>query len=128
VLTGLKERAGRLKAETYALYLVARDPRTPCYAKALAAVVVGYAASPIDLIPDFIPVLGYLDDLLLVPLGIWAAVRLVPDEVMAQARERAASVMDRGLPVPRAAAAAVITVWILLALLSAAIVYRLLAG
>lgn len=69
--------------------IAARDPRTPWAAKALAALVVAYALSPIDLIPDFIPVLGYLDDLVLVPLGIWAVLRLIPPEVMADARRRA---------------------------------------
>jgi len=121
---GLKERARLLKAETYALYLVARDPRTPWYAKSLAVVVVGYALSPIDLIPDFIPVLGYLDDLLLVPLGIWTTIRLVPDDVMAQARARAAAVIDRDLPVPHAAAVVIVIIWAMLALLAAAVVYR----
>lgn len=74
--------------------LAARDPRTPLAAKVLAALVVAYAASPIDLIPDFIPVLGYLDDLILVPLGIWLVLRLIPEAVMIDARARAAD-MER---------------------------------
>jgi len=124
---GLKERAHRLKAETYALYLVARDPRTPWYAKSLAVVVVGYALSPIDLIPDFIPVIGYLDDLLLVPLGIWMTIGLVPDDVMAEARERAAAVVDRDLPVPHAAAVVIVIIWVMLALLAGTVIYRAIA-
>ncbi|MBL8056706.1 MAG: DUF1232 domain-containing protein, partial [Anaerolineales bacterium] len=77
-LERLRAHARALKAEAYALYLAARDPRTPWYARALAAGVAAYAFSPLDLIPDFIPVLGYLDDLVLVPLGIWLALRLIP--------------------------------------------------
>jgi len=90
--TKIKRRIQHLKTETYALYLAYRDPRTPLYAKALAALVVAYALSPIDLIPDFIPVLGYLDDLLLLPLGIWLTLRMIPREVILECRERAAAV------------------------------------
>jgi len=86
-----RDRIGALLREVRVLYYVARDPRTPWYAKALAGAVVAYALSPIDLIPDFIPVLGYLDDAVLVPLGIWLAFRLVPAEVLAEARTRAAA-------------------------------------
>ena len=89
MLESLKLRVGRLKREIHALALAARHPRTPWYAKALIGGVVAYALSPIDLIPDFIPVLGYLDDLVLVPLGIVAAVKLVPPDVMAECRARA---------------------------------------
>jgi uncharacterized membrane protein YkvA (DUF1232 family) len=86
-----KARAGNLKRELSALALAARDPRTPWYAKALAIGVVAYAFSPIDLIPDPIPVLGYLDDLILIPLGIALVLRLIPDEVMAESRAKAAT-------------------------------------
>lgn len=113
VLDTLKERARRLKRDLYALYLAARDPRTPWAAKALAAVVVGYAFSPIDLIPDFIPVLGYLDDLVLLPLGIALVLRLVPGDVMDECRARAEAAPDR--PRSRAAAVVVVLVWVLLA-------------
>ena len=113
-----KRRVRQLKAETYALYLAYRDPRVPWYARLLAAVVVGYAFCPIDLIPDFVPVLGYLDDLLLVPLGIWLALKLIPPEVMAEARERAQQVMERGRPVNRVAALVVVSIWLLLAALA----------
>ncbi len=86
----LRRAADRLARQTAALLLAYRDPRTPWYAKAWAALVLAYAFSPIDLIPDFIPVLGSLDDLLLVPLGVWLAVRMIPPGVMADARARAA--------------------------------------
>ena len=85
----LKEWAQRLKAEVVALWYCARHPRTPFVAKALAVAVVAYAFSPIDLIPDFIPVLGLLDDLLLLPLGIWLVIRLVPRDVLAECRAQA---------------------------------------
>lgn len=120
VLERLKERADRLKTDTYALYLVARDPRTPWYAKLLAAAVAAYAFSPIDLIPDFIPVLGYLDDLLIVPAGVWAAVRLVPPAVIADCRARAELTAADELPVSRTAAAVILLVWIAVAVLGIA--------
>ena len=84
-----KRRAGQLKVEVYALYLACKDPRVPWCAKALAAVVVGHTLSPIDLIPDFIPVLGYLDDLLLAPLGIALTLKMIPQAVMDECREKA---------------------------------------
>jgi CubicO group peptidase (beta-lactamase class C family)/uncharacterized membrane protein YkvA (DUF1232 family) len=107
----LRDRARRLKAETLALYLAARDRRTPWYARLLVAAVVAYALSPIDLIPDFIPVLGYLDDLILIPLGIALALRLIPAEVMAEARERARIELDGKRPRSRAAAAVILGIW-----------------
>ncbi|KPV50506.1 hypothetical protein SE17_26560, partial [Kouleothrix aurantiaca] len=82
MIEGLKLRARHLKAEIYALYLAYRDPRVPWYARVFVACVVGYALSPIDLIPDFVPVLGYLDDLIVLPLGLSIALRLIPAEVM----------------------------------------------
>ncbi len=124
-LDRLKEQARRLEEQTYALYLVARDPRTPWFAKFLAAAVVAYALSPVDLIPDFIPVLGYLDDLLLLPLGIWLAVRLVPEEVLDDARERAASVVERELPTSRGVMVVIVVIWLLLAVCAIALTYRL---
>jgi uncharacterized membrane protein YkvA (DUF1232 family) len=125
---GWKGRVRQLKRETYALYLAARDPRTPWYAKALAICVVGYAISPIDLIPDFIPIVGYLDDLLLVPLGIAITLRLVPSHVLAESRERAQDALDRGalsrsLPVC-IATAAIIFCWLLVLALVGLLVYR----
>ncbi len=91
------------------MWLCARDPRTPWYAKALAVAVAGYAFSPIDLIPDFIPVLGYLDDLILVPAGLWLVLRLIPPHVLAEHRATAEAATR---PVSRLAAAVVITLWI----------------
>src|SRR5512136_3139506 len=87
----IKDKAASLKKEAYALYFAARDPRLPWYVKAFLGLVLAYAFSPIDLIPDFIPLLGYLDDLVLVPLGIALAIKLVPAEVMAECRQRASS-------------------------------------
>src|SRR5690348_16656665 len=98
MLDGLKKRARRLKTELYALYLAYRDPRVPWYARAFAAGVVAYAFTPLDLIPDFIPVLGLLDDLILLPLGIVLALRLIPSDVMAECRQRANDALSDGRP------------------------------
>lgn len=111
-----KQHARRLKAETYALYLAYRDPRVPWYARLVAVCVVGYALSPIDLIPDFIPVLGYLDDLVLIPAGIALALKLIPPEVMAECRERARAA--EGRPVSRFAAVVIVAIWLGLAALA----------
>lgn len=111
-LAGLKQRARALKAETSVLYFAARHPGTPWYAKLLVAVIVAYAFSPIDLIPDFVPVLGYLDDLVLIPLGILLAIRLVPPEVLAECRVRA---QERRKLVSRAAGAVIVVIWLTLA-------------
>lgn len=113
-LDGLKQRARALKAETYVLYLAARHPGTPWYAKLLVAGIVAYAFSPIDLIPDFIPVLGLLDDLVLIPLGIWCAIRLVPAAVLSECRARA---QERRKLVSRAAGAVIVAIWLALAAL-----------
>lgn len=111
MLERLKAAAKRLKRETYAIYLAARDPRTPWYARVLAAAVAAYAFSPIDLIPDFVPVLGYVDDLLIVPAGLWLAVRMVPADVLAEARARAEEA-EGSRPVSRTAAAIVVVIWV----------------
>jgi uncharacterized membrane protein YkvA (DUF1232 family) len=113
-LAGLQQRVRDLRSQTYALYLAARDPRTPWYAKLLVAGIVAYALSPIDLIPDFIPVLGYLDDLVLIPLGIALAIHLIPDAVWADSRARAAQIMVRGVPTSRTAAAVIVLIWLAL--------------
>ncbi len=110
MLRKLRRRARTFKADTLALYYAVRDPRTPWYAKLIAGAVVAYALSPIDLIPDFIPILGYLDDIVLVPLGIALAIRLVPEDVLAEARSRAAARLVR--PRSRIAAAPIIALWI----------------
>jgi uncharacterized membrane protein YkvA (DUF1232 family) len=113
-----KRRAHALKLETYAVYLAARDPRMPWYAKLLAVCVVGYAFSPLDLIPDFIPVLGYVDDLVLVPLGIALVLKMIPEELMAECRDKAREVMKQGKPVNRTAAAIIVAIWLFLAVLT----------
>ena len=107
-----KQRARQLKAETYALYLAYRDPRVPRLARVFAACVVEYAFSPIDLIPDVIPVLGYLDDLVLVPLGIVLALKMIPPVVLEESREHAQLAMKEGQSANRAAAAVVIAIWL----------------
>jgi len=114
-LAQLRERTRRLKSETYAIYLAYRDPRVSWFARGFAALVVGHALSPIDLIPDFIPVLGYLDDLVLVPAGIALAMRMIPEEVMVEARAKAEAAVDSGGPVSRLVAGVIVLVWMLLA-------------
>ena len=123
LLAELKQRARRLKAETFALYLVVRHPRTPWYAKLFVACIVAYAFSPIDLIPDFVPVLGYLDDLILIPMGIALAIRMVPPSVLTECRARAQEVMSQGKPVSSTAGAVIVVIWIALAALIAAWAY-----
>jgi len=117
LLTELKQRVRHLKAETFALYLAARDSRTPWYAKLLVAGIVAYALSPIDLIPDFVPVLGYLDDLILIPIGIALAIKLVPPQVLAECRARAQETIQNGKPVSRVAGAVIVVIWLVLAAL-----------
>ena len=112
---GLKAWARSLKRDAHAVWLAAHDPRTPWHAKALALAVAAYAFSPIDLIPDFVPVLGYLDDLILVPAGLWLVLRMIPPQVLAEHRAAAEAAADR--PVSRAAAVIVIAVWIVVALI-----------
>ena len=110
ILGNWRSWARTIKRDAHALYLAARDPRVPWYAKALAIAVAAYALSPIDLIPDFIPVLGYLDDLLIVPAGIALVVWLIPAGIMAEHREMAALAQER--PVSRAGAATIVVFWI----------------
>jgi uncharacterized membrane protein YkvA (DUF1232 family) len=103
-----------IKRDVYTVYLAGRDPRVPWYAKCLAVLIAGYALSPVDLIPDFIPVLGYVDDLIIVPLGIWLVLRMVPDNVLAELRMAADAALDKLSS--RLAAGVIIGVWILCAL------------
>jgi uncharacterized membrane protein YkvA (DUF1232 family) len=117
-----KQWARKLKVEVYAIYLAYKDPRVPMHARIFAACVVGYAFSPIDLIPDFIPVLGYLDDLILIPLGVWLALKMIPAEVLKECRERAGQLIYQGKPVNRKAAALIIAIWLLLAVLGIALI------
>ena len=107
----LKQWARALEREAHALYLAARDPRVPWYAKLAAGCVAAYALSPIDLIPDFVPVLGYLDDMIIVPLGILLAIRLIPADLMAEHRLAAANAASR--PASRAGALAIAAIWLL---------------
>ena len=120
----LRSHARALKNEAYAIYLAAKDPRTPWYAKVLIYFVVAHTFSPIDLIPDFIPVLGYLDDIIITPLGIALAIRLIPAEVMAEARLAvAAHGVERG--VVFVGAGIIIIIWILAIIWGATIILRL---
>jgi len=118
----LKDWARFIKRDVHAIYLAARDPRTPWYAKTLAVCVAGYALSPIDLIPDFIPVLGYLDDVVIVPLGILVVVKLIPPEVMSESRAAAAVLAER--PVNRTAAFVIALIWAASIALTGWLAYR----
>jgi uncharacterized membrane protein YkvA (DUF1232 family) len=118
----LKTWARAIRRDVHALYLASRDPRLPWYAKALALIVACYALSPIDLIPDFVPVLGFLDDVILVPAGIWLVVRLIPPQVMAEHRELAAT---RDRPVSLVAGILIVGVWIILAAICCWLAWRL---
>ncbi|TEU17276.1 MAG: DUF1232 domain-containing protein [Anaerolineales bacterium] len=123
-----KQRVRQFKMETYAIYLAYKDPRTPWYARIFAACVVGYAFSPIDLIPDPIPVLGYLDDLVLVPVGIALALRMIPQTVLAECREEAQAAMSQGRPTNWTAASVIIAIWLLLAVLAIVLIVRTIKG
>jgi uncharacterized membrane protein YkvA (DUF1232 family) len=106
-----------LKREVVALYLACCDPRTPWYAKAFAAAVVAYALSPIDLIPDFVPVLGYLDDLVIVPAGLMLALKLIPAPVLADCREQARLISER--PTSRVGVVVIVSIWLCVVALTA---------
>src|SRR5512136_429205 len=109
-----KAAARKLRLEVYALYYAYRNPRTPWYAKVWGSLVLAYAFSPIDLIPDFIPVLGYLDDLLVVPLGIAISVKMIPAQVMIDARHQAEDLLRQGEPISRLGAIIVIVIWLII--------------
>ncbi|MDP2606989.1 MAG: DUF1232 domain-containing protein [Deltaproteobacteria bacterium] len=109
-----KNRAAILKQDTYALFLASRDPRVPVVAKLVVVLVVAYALSPIDLIPDFIPVLGYLDDMLLLPMGIALAIKLMPRDVWEDCKSQARAELASELPRNRTAAIVIATVWLAL--------------
>lgn len=111
----LTQQPRSLKRETHALYFAYRDPRTPWYARIIVACVVAYAFSPIDLIPDFVPILGYLDDLILLPLGIALALRLIPADILRASRERATQADQR--PTDWRAALVIVAIWISLTVL-----------
>jgi uncharacterized membrane protein YkvA (DUF1232 family) len=122
----LKQWARAIKRDVHALYLASRDPRVPWHAKAMAAVVAGYALSPIDLIPDFIPVVGYLDDLVLVPLGILLVIRLIPPELMAEHRAAAAAAQEP--PLSWRAATMIAGLWIAASALAGWLAWRIWFG
>jgi uncharacterized membrane protein YkvA (DUF1232 family) len=109
-----KKRAQKLKSEIYALCLAYRDPRVPWYGKLLAATIIGYALSPIDLIPDFIPFLGLLDDLVLLPLGIMLLIKIIPEEILAEYREKAKAEPITAEKRNWVAAAVILLIWIAL--------------
>lgn len=126
MLKRLKIWARTIKRDVHALYLASRDPRVPWFAKAVAVLVAGYALSPIDLIPDFIPVLGYLDDIVLVPLGVLLVVRLIPEAIMAEHRAAAALAQER--PVNQTAAMVIGAIWFVSLALTGWFAYRYLAA
>ncbi|WP_439881543.1 YkvA family protein [Pontibacter sp. MBLB2868] len=107
-----KETVRKLKEDVYTLYLASRDPRIPFIAKVVLVITVAYAFSPIDLIPDFIPVIGYLDDLLLLPLGIWLSIRLIPEPVLHHYRQKAKEQMMQRKP-NYIMAAVIVIIWLL---------------
>jgi uncharacterized membrane protein YkvA (DUF1232 family) len=113
-----KQRVRQLKQETYAIYLACKDPRVPWYVRVFAGFVVAYAFSPIDLIPDVIPILGYLDDLVLVPLGIILVLKMMPSEVLEECRAQAKAVMAEGKPKSKIAAIIIVAIWLLLGVLA----------
>lgn len=121
-LSDWKKRARELKREVYALYFACRDARMPWYAKTLAVIVVAYAFSPIDLIPDFIPVLGYLDELILIPLGVMAVRSMVPPLVLEECRAKAAQLEDK--PTNWIAAGVIVSIWIAIAVAAGYYLWR----
>ena len=128
MLARLAQKARRLKTETLALYFAARHPDTPWTARLLVAFIVGYALSPIDLIPDFIPILGYLDELILLPLLLGLALQLIPPPVLAECRQRAGEWVDRPRPSSTVAAFVIFTIWLLAVALAAFLAYDLLGA
>ncbi len=114
MIAAWKKIARGLKKETLVLYYASRDPRVPWYAKAWAVLVVAYALSPLDLIPDFIPVLGYLDDLVLIPLGVALALKMVPAAVLAECRAKANNDVNIALPFSKVVTGVIVVIWIAL--------------
>ena len=108
-----KQRAQEFAGQSYALHLAYRDPRTPWYAKVFAVLVVGYVFSPIDPIPDFIPGVGLLDEMVVVPIGVWIAAKMIPRQVMEECQEKASEVAEGEKPVSRVAAGGLVAVWLL---------------
>src|SRR5512143_1825083 len=124
-LKSWKAKSKQLKTEIVALYLASRHPETPWYAKILAVLIIGYALSPIDLIPDFIPVLGYLDDLILIPAGIALLVRIIPGDVLAECRSKAASDLVSRKSKSWVAAVIIVLIWLLVLYVILRLILRL---
>ena len=125
MLSSLRAKAKQLERETYAVYLAYRDPRTPWYARAFSAFVVAHTVSPIDIIPDFIPIIGYLDDLIITPLGLYVALRMIPAQVMVDARQQAALASAEGRIKTKAGIAIVLSAWAIGAILLLIVLARL---
>lgn len=125
VLTKAKNKAREIKRNVFVLFLAYKDPRVPWYAKLFAVLVVAYAFSPIDLIPDFIPVLGYLDDLIIVPLGITIALKMIPQSVIEECRAKAEEIREQGKPKNWVTGALFILIWVLIAVWVGSICYKL---
>jgi uncharacterized membrane protein YkvA (DUF1232 family) len=119
-----KRWARQLSAQTYALYLAYRHPRTPWYAKVFAALIVGYVFSPIDPIPDFIPVIGLLDEMVVVPIGVLIAAKMIPPDVFEECRHKAREVAEGEKPVSRVAAVVIVVVWVLFVALAVYLALR----
>lgn len=113
MVENMSEKAAKMLVDVYALFLGLGDKRVPWYAKTVAAITVGYAFSPIDLIPDFIPVLGQLDDLLLIPVGVYVTMKLIPEDTIDDLRAKAQSMMEGNKPTSWVAGGIVVTIWIL---------------
>ena len=128
IINQWKAKTRQLKTETYALYLACRHPQVPWYTKAFAACVVGYLFSPIDLIPDFIPVLGYLDDLILVPLGITLVLKMIPKTVWEECRDEAQKTISQDKPRNWTAAGFIIAIWLFLIVLVMVFMARIING
>ena len=120
-----KTKSAQLKSEIYALYLAYKHPRTPWYAKVLAALILGYALSPIDLIPDFIPVIGYLDDLIIVPAGITLLIKIIPRDILEECRAKARSDLLNRRPKDYIAAIIIILIWIFAIYLTLSLIWPL---
>lgn len=125
MLERIKNWARKLKTEIHALYIAYQDPRTPLIARIFAICIVSYAFSPIDLIPDFIPVLGFLDDAILLPLGIWLVVKIIPPQVLAESREKARLAQSQDKPQNWIAAGLIILIWLSLAVLAGVYFWRM---
>lgn len=119
-----KRQAKLLRIKIYAIYFAYKDPRVPWYAKAFAACIVAYAFSPIDLIPDFIPILGYLDDIVLIPLGITLALKMIPTAVIKECEEKAQEILTQDKPKSLPAAAIIVAIWVFIIALFVVVILK----